>query len=198
MNGIRWLAVSLMAAWLALTLGGCARESSDRPAPVSGAGTVRPPRPIPVEKVVLRPLDASNFNEQIKQYQGKVLLVDFWATWCAPCRELFPHTRDLYQGMSDEGLTVISVSLDDMADESAVRKFLADQGANFDNYLVRDGTGEATWKALGVEGGIPHLKLFDREGNLRRSFPAPTDPEIKPAEVDGAVRELLAAPPRAG
>ncbi len=141
------------------------------------------------EPPALRIIDKTGFADVLAKHRGQVVLVDFWATWCGPCREFFPHTVELHRRLADRGLVVISMSVDDPEDEDAARKFLTDQRATFENYLSQYGTGSESFEAFELSG-VPHLKLYDREGRLQKSFPAPGQP-VDPGEVDRAVEELL-------
>ena len=58
-----------------------------------------------------------------KDYRGKVVLVDFWATWCAPCRGQIPHMKEMYEAYKDRGFTIVAISID--SDRTALEKFLA-------------------------------------------------------------------------
>ena len=162
-----------MVAFTGIALAGCARQ---------------PPPPI-----TLRQLDETKFADVVAQHRGKVVLVDFWATWCAPCVELFPHTVELHRKKAGRGLVVVSVSLDDLEDEPQVRKFLERQRAAFDNYIATDGGSAEAWDALGLKSNLPQLKLFDRNGKLRHHFPE-SDTIVTPADLDPAVEALLAEP----
>lgn len=148
----------------------------------------------PAQDVTLRTLDETRFAEVLKQYRGRVVLVDFWATWCRPCKELFPHTVQLYRDLADRGLAVVSVSVDPPESEAEVLRFLVAQGATFDNFIAsRGGSGDAV-ELLDIDDGtLPHLKLLDRSGRVRKTFPRPFSP-VDPAEVEQAVEELLGEP----
>ena len=171
------LAAACAAALFGVILVGCAGRSGERPAPA--------------REVSLRDLEPAKLADVVAQYGGKVVLVDFWATWCKPCIELFPHTVELDRKLADQGLAVVSVSLDDGDKRPEVLEFLHEQEATFDNYLARDGGSDATWKALDIQSGVPHLKLYDRSGTLRRTFPG-DDTQVRAEAVERAVRQLLA------
>jgi len=87
----------------------------------------------------MQPIDAAGLAQFVDQHPGKVVLIDFWATWCPPCVQMFPHTVELSNRWADRGLVVAAVSLDDPADESVVRRFLAEKGAYFPNFISRFG-----------------------------------------------------------
>ena len=146
------------------------------------------PEEEPVE-VSLRVVDKAAFDQALQQYRGRVVLVDFWATWCPPCIELFPHAVDLHRRLADRGLAVVSVSLDDPGNKEAVLKFLVGKGARFNNFVSQYGSGTESFEVFDV-GSLPCCKLYDREGKLRRSFSSVNSP-IDPDEIDRAVEELL-------
>ena len=136
-------------------------------------------------------ISPEHLNVVIEKYRGKVLLIDYWATWCEPCKDLFPHTVALSRELGERGLAVVSLSLDDAEDEPEVRRFLTASRATFENLRAGTGASSESATAFGIENGaLPFLQLYDRTGNLRKTFPAP----VKPAEVEKAVRQLLAEP----
>jgi thiol-disulfide isomerase/thioredoxin len=113
--------------------------------------------------------------------QGKVVLLDFWATWCGPCREALPHLRNIAKKFDGQPLVVLSVSLD--ANEEQWKKFIAENGMTWAQY--RDGgfTSPIS-KLFGVEA-IPHTFTIDAEGVLQ-------DEHIGDASIEGKLKKLLA------
>ena len=79
-------------------------------------------------------VDARGLAQAIAHEKGKVVLVNFWATWCVPCREEFPDLVRLEAAYRDKGLAVLGVSTDLGRDLSAVEKFLATHKPGFPNY----------------------------------------------------------------
>jgi thiol-disulfide isomerase/thioredoxin len=145
----------------------------------------------PAEPPAVR-LDAVRYADltaEVKALQGKVVLVDVWGSFCAPCREKFPHVVALHTKYAARGLAVVSVSVDppDDADaRAAARDFLVRQKATFRNVILTDTADvwQAKWKA----DGPPLLFLFDKAGRLAGRW----DGKFDPAEVDKKVTALLA------
>jgi thiol-disulfide isomerase/thioredoxin len=113
--------------------------------------------------------------------KGKVVLLDFWATWCAPCREALPHMREIAKKFQGEPLVIVSVSLD--SDEQKWKDYVEKNEMTWLNY--RDGgfTGPVS-KLFGVEA-IPHTFTIDPDGILQ-------DEHIGDASVEGKLKKLIA------
>lgn len=167
-------------------LAGCSRRA-EQPA------GVRPETsgPAPQEPASLRAVDAKTFAASLAKYRGKAVLVDYWATWCDPCKKLLPHTVALHREMAGQNLAVISVSFDDVEEEPEARTFLADQGADFENLRAATGASSRSFVEFDVANGtLPFMRIYDRAGKVYREFLAP----IKPEEIQRAVKELLSMP----
>lgn len=138
-------------------------------------------------------VDAAGYQAVLDQHKGKVVLVDFWATWCIPCRQKFPHSVELARKYADDGLAVISVAIDDPdASQEDAAAFLQEQHADFPNLISGLGAGSASMEAFDIDGGaLPHYKLYNREGGLIKKFVTDDQNEIEPAQVETAVREAL-------
>jgi thiol-disulfide isomerase/thioredoxin len=150
------------------------------------AKTVELPSPSEPQAVSLVIGDEQKLAAMLGQHRGKVVFVDFWATWCAPCVKSFPHTVATFEKYKDKDFATIAVSFDSLADEAKVRKFLAEMGARFENLLSSyDDAGPAVSEAFGT-GPLPEFRLYDRSGKLRHKWTA------KPQDLDARIEELLA------
>ena len=96
---------------------------------------------------------------KLSSLKGKVVILDFWATWCGPCRKMMPFVDELYRKNKDKGLTVVAVTNEDRA---TVAEFL--KMNSFDMPIYRDPFGLA-WQAYGVDA-IPHTVVIDRDGKI--------------------------------
>jgi thiol-disulfide isomerase/thioredoxin len=130
--------------------------------------------------------DGQKLRDLIAAHKGQVVFVDYWATWCEPCVAAFPHTVEISRKYKDKGLATIAVSYDELADKEKVVKFLADQGAHFENLLSSyDGVGTEAAKDFDVEV-LPTFLLYDKQGKLRHKW------EEKAADIEQKIEALLA------
>ena len=170
--------VSFLTVSAALSLIGC------EPPPVDVASPA--PKAAPPATVNLVIGDEKKFNELLANHKGKVVFVDFWATWCGPCVEYFPHTVATHNKYKGKDFATIAVSFDLLESEPKVREFLAENGASFDNLLSNyDDIGQDVAMAFGWEA-LPEFRLYDRTGKLRHEWTA------KPEDLDQRIEELLA------
>ncbi len=100
----------------------------------------------------------------LSQLRGRVVLLDFWATWCAPCRLAIPHLNDLYKAYRTRGLEIIGVSLDTGSRER-VRRFATSMGIQYPIIIADD----QVLKDYGISP-IPTTYLIDREGYISNKW----------------------------
>ena len=120
----------------------------------------------------------------LSSYRGKVVLLDFWATWCVPCREETPHFVELQQRYGGQGLQIIGVSMDDGTEP--VRAFYQQFHMN---YPVVMGTADVG-AAYGGVLGLPIAFLIDREGHIYAKHIGATDAAV----FDKDIATLLQTP----
>ena len=99
-------------------------------------------------------------NVTLSSFRGKVVFLNFWASWCPPCREEMPSMETLYQRYKDLGLEMLAVNLRESPDE--VRRFVQSNGYTFPVLLDRTGRVGSNF---GVSG-IPTTFIIDREGKI--------------------------------
>lgn len=106
-------------------------------------------------------IDATGAPKALAELRGKVVYLDFWASWCGPCRQSFPFMNALETEMRDKGLAVVAVNLDEEAADAA--SFLTAHPAQFQ---VAGGDNAACASAFKVEA-MPSSYLIDRAGRVR-------------------------------
>jgi cytochrome c biogenesis protein CcmG/thiol:disulfide interchange protein DsbE len=114
-------------------------------------------------------------NVTLSRLHGQVVVLNFWATWCAPCVEEVPSLVEMQRRMKGKGVTVLAVSID--ADEGAYQRFVKDHNVNL--LTVRDADQKSN--ALYGTSVFPETFIIDRNGVVRRKFIGAvdwTEPEI--------------------
>lgn len=129
--------------------------------------------------------DIDGKTVKLSDFQGKVVILDFWATWCPPCRAEIPHFVELQKQYQDQGLVVIGVSLDQGGPE-VVSAFAKQQKIN---YPVVMGN-EAVAKQYGNIEAIPTTFIIDPKGNIAGKHEGFTDKSV----FEDEIKKLLPAP----
>jgi cytochrome c biogenesis protein CcmG/thiol:disulfide interchange protein DsbE len=131
-------------------------------------------------------LDGHSFS--LADQIGKVVVINFWASWCPPCREEMPAFDAYYRAHHADGLEMIAISMDDPADESKARTIMASY--KFPAAIAR----EASFKGYGRIWRIPLTFVIDRRGVLRKDGWY-GDPGISATSLEQVVTPLLAEKP---
>lgn len=103
--------------------------------------------------------DLNGKTVSLKEFMGKVIVLNFWATWCAPCRAEMPSLENLYRNLKDKGLVIIGVSVD--SSEKTVQSFVKERGITFP--ILLDKRKEVSFDDYGVIG-LPVTFLIDKKG----------------------------------
>jgi thiol-disulfide isomerase/thioredoxin len=185
----------LLILLVSLAQTGCQRDDAQRDD--AQRDDAQPDKKADATEVTLQVVDKAGYEAALAKLKGKVVLVDFWATWCLPCREGFPHTVEWNTEYAEKGLAAMSVSMefDPAADKQRALEFLTKQKANFTNLLDDGGAEEEAFERHNIIGGIPHYKLYDRVGKLLKTF-SNEDPDnpLDPKEIEAAIRTALELP----
>ncbi|MDZ7715155.1 MAG: TlpA disulfide reductase family protein [Balneolaceae bacterium] len=122
---------------------------------------------------------------QLSEYRGRVVIMNIWATWCAPCHAETPDFVDFYNEYKDKGLTILGVSVDEQG-KSVVQPFIEKYNVTYPMVIDKDNT---IMDKYGPTMGIPTSYIIDKEGNLRYfALGALTQKELKP-KVDKLLSE---------
>jgi thiol-disulfide isomerase/thioredoxin len=142
---------------------------------------------IKLEKIAPGELDGL-----VAQHKGKVVLFDFWATWCVPCVQQYPHTVELSEKHPDD-LVVYTVSFDEPDDDSLVKKFHAEHGlGNVHALICTEGAAEESYEGFDITGGaLPHYKVFDRDGKLAATLGGDVENPPDSEKVEAMVAKVL-------
>lgn len=128
---------------------------------------------IPIEDFELEDLNGSKIR--LSDYKGKIVLLNFWATWCPPCRQEMPYFQEIYEEYKDDDVVVLTVNstsvelrggTDSEQAEKNAREFVKDNGYTFPVLLDKN---DEVW-AIYQQRGIPANYVIDKEGIVRYAF----------------------------
>jgi cytochrome c biogenesis protein CcmG/thiol:disulfide interchange protein DsbE len=169
------VALSLVAC-AAGSEGGRGAESAEDP-----AGLVGNPAP----DFSVKPVSGSKGTVSLKGLHGNVVLVDFWGTFCEPCKKSFPKLQDLYAKFSGQGLQVVGVSEDEVDDKGKIPTFATTYGAKFAIAWDEDKAIARRYKP----DTMPSTFLIDRRGIVRFAHAGYHDGEE--VQIQKEIEELL-------
>jgi cytochrome c biogenesis protein CcmG, thiol:disulfide interchange protein DsbE len=128
--------------------------------------------------LVVTTLDGRTFD--LGKLRGKVVLVNYWATWCAPCRKEMPKLDAFYKRYHDRGLEIIGISIDFDRDLNKARRMA--QGVSYPTALAKS----VTDNGFGIPKGVPITWIIDRDGKVRDRMI-----EVRDELLNGIVVPLL-------
>ncbi len=161
---VRFITSWLSILALAVFLGGCTKKPA-----ASGGWTAD-----------------NNQRGKLSDYQGKVVVLDFYATWCEPCRAEIPHLIRLQKQYSDQGFQVIGLNVGGDEDRAAVPAFAKQLGISYPLAFPDD---DVVDRYLSDNQNIPQAFLFDRQGKLVKRFIGYSSDSA--AELDRAIRAAV-------
>ncbi|MBX7224104.1 MAG: TlpA family protein disulfide reductase [Blastocatellia bacterium] len=165
------------------TLKVLAKPVAQPPATV-GEGTQAPELALP---------DLSGLPQSLSGYRGKIVVLNFWATWCGPCKQEMPVFVNAQNSYAAFGVQVIAAAADDVAKRDVVIKFVRENKLNFPVWL---GVTTDNMTRFGVGPGLPATVIIDREGKIAALFRGPVTEAmvVKQLEALGATPVTSPAP----
>lgn len=143
---------------------------------IAQAKLLQPGKPAPI--VAYPDLDGKQIS--LADYKGKYVLIDFWASWCGPCRQAIPKVKELYEQYKSKGFDVLSISID--TDRKAWIKAMNEEGMPWAQTLSPDKNKTMDTYLF---SGIPTLYLIDREGKIVKSYTGYS------ADLDAKLKEIF-------
>jgi len=193
---MRFPAILLFTFYFLLTIG-CRPAAapvsiSNKPVSVNDVPQTSQPLPPtkPIEEMTWAVMDSKNASEgnvyNLKNYQGKAVILDFWATYCKPCIEEIPHLKALQQKYGKENLEIVGMHVGGEEDRPLVPAFAARLSIDYTLAIPED---ELTRFIFGRETAIPQTAIFDRKGRLIKKIIG-FDAQVK-KELDAAVEQAI-------
>jgi thiol-disulfide isomerase/thioredoxin len=114
-------------------------------------------------------IDSIPVRKTLADYRGKVLMINIWATWCAPCRVEMPSIEKLHEAYEDKGLKILAISVDDPGSEPQIRSFVKEYGLSFE--VLHDPDGQEGKVAKDYQtAGYPETVIVGRDGVIRKKL----------------------------
>lgn len=137
----------------------------------------------------LTPVDEAGIGKVVAGAKGKVLLLNFWATWCVPCRKEMPLLAKLAQKLNARPFALVTVSCDEPDQKAAAAAFLKQSGVSGAAYFKQAKDDEKFCRAVDAkwDGELPALFLYDKTGRKARVFLGDTPA----SEIEAAIAKLL-------
>ncbi len=128
------------------------------PAPSAAAESAPPEDP-----VSLRLSDRDGVPRSLEDHRGRIVVLNFWATWCLPCREEMPIFRALHEAYAGRGVDIIAASADEAGSEDAIAEFVREEELTFPVWI---GATVQDLHRLGLGDAIPATAILDRQGRI--------------------------------
>ena len=114
-------------------------------------------------------IDSIPVQKTLADYRGNVLMINIWATWCAPCRVEMPSIEELHRAYKDKGLRILAISVDDAGSEPQIRSFVKEYGLSFE--VLHDPKGQEGEVSRDYQTtGYPETVIVGRDGVIRKKL----------------------------
>ena len=174
----RWIAAAAAACAVALLTVPWMMRSPRASAPDTGASAGGAGE---AAKLDLTVKDMNGASVRLADYKGKVIVLNFWATWCGPCQVEIPELVETYAHYKDQGVVVLGISIDDSAE--TLRAYAPQKNMNYPVLLMQDDVDEA----YGPIFGVPVTFFIGRDGKISRKHFGP----VTKAQVEQEIKALL-------
>jgi peroxiredoxin len=176
--------------WIAAAAAACAVALLTVPLMLRGAGTSRP-APAATSSTTASTGEPANLDLTVKDmngasmrladHKGKVIVLNFWATWCGPCQLEIPELVETYAEYKDQGVVVLGISIDDTAE--TLRAYAPQKNMTYPVLLMQDDVDQA----YGPIFGVPVTFFIGRDGRINRKHFGP----VTKAQLDQEIKALL-------
>jgi thiol-disulfide isomerase/thioredoxin len=171
---LRWFLILSLCLGGIIALPRCGKESKEKESSFPAA-----------PDFTLRSLDGQEIT--LSELKGKVILLDFWATWCSPCRESIPHFIQLYKTYQKKGLGVVGINMD-KRDMETIRQFAMSMDIPYPVVMTSDQV-ERDYRVI----GLPSTIIIDKKGRIREKIRGFTSEIAK--QITAVVLDLLSENP---
>ncbi len=147
--------------------------------------------------IQMSPILMEDWDAKLAEYPPRILVVDYWATWCVPCIERFPHMVEMAERYTDQGVAFMSLNLDDPTDLFAFEyatDFLNDMNARFEHLAIE----ENMFKVMEFLGlySVPAVSIYDRNGiEVARLTGDDPNNQFDEADLERVIEDLLKEQP---
>lgn len=180
-NPVDWILTAVLVIWVGAGLSQPARAQLEAPELSHSLTRLKDPQPAPDFEL----MDMDGEAHSLSDYAGKVVLINFWATWCPPCVREMPSMERLYQRLQDEPFVVLAINQFETTDH--VFAFMG-QLEVFPSFPILFDPESDISQAFGVRG-LPTSFLLDRQGRI--VFRAIGGREFDHPDIEAQVRSLL-------
>jgi len=179
---------------LTFIIGGCKKDKTEQAPQTKNETEIKPTQPV-ADSIPLKPAgepapaftlqDLNGKNVSLANFRGKVVILNFWATWCPPCIKEIPDFIELYGQYKDKGFEMVGISLD-QAGISVVKPFVQKFKMNYP-VMMTDGQVD---KAYGGITSIPTTFIIDPAGNIRKKYIGYNEKAVFEADIKALLPEV--------